>query len=129
MDPTLSDMERVLVTMRPRPRPEFVTSLAAELEQSLRPRGPRMPRMPRMPRLAMATAYATGLATVVLGLSVAGALPLHLGGAHRAAADRNCTTVTRWQLQRRPVVHVTKGNQLRITDTTVLVPQRVIRCH
>jgi hypothetical protein len=75
------------------------------------------------------TGFATGLAAIVLALSVAGALPLNLGGAHRAAADRDCRMVTQWRLERQPQLEVTGRGRLHITETTVLVQRRVLRCH
>jgi hypothetical protein len=128
MDPSLHDLERTLAGIRPRPRAEFVTGLERDLKRSLRTQQRHVPRL-RLPRLVVATASAGAIAVLVLALAIAGALPLNLGGARKAAADRDCTTVTEWRLEHQPRLKVTESGKLRIIDTTVLVPQRVIRCH
>jgi hypothetical protein len=129
MDPSLDDLDLMLRGIRPRPSSAFVVGLEADLKQAIRPRR-FMPRLGRpLPRLVAFTGFATGLAAIVLALSVSGALPLKLGGDQRAAAGRECRTVTEWHLERQPHLHVSKLGRLQITNTTVLVQRRVLRCH
>ena len=76
-----------------------------------------------------ASGFGAALAALLVTLSVAGALPLNTGGADDAAADRNCTTTTRWTLERRAVLKVGRDGKMHVGYRSTLVPRRVVRCH
>lgn len=132
MEPTTEDAEDLLRRARPQPRPEFVSELEEVLLRSVEPRRARARRFPtvRIPgRLVAASGFGAALAALLVTLSIAGALPLTVGGADDAAADRDCATTTRWTLERQAVLKVGRDNKLHVSYQTKLVPRRVVRCH
>jgi hypothetical protein len=132
MEPTLAELERLLGGVRPQPNPEFVRELETSLVRSLSKRRvlpwARMPA-PRKPRLVAAVGAAGALAAIALVLGLAGALPLHVGDAPDATADRDCRTVLEWRLERTPRLVVDRRNLMRLRYTTEMVQRRAIRCH
>jgi hypothetical protein len=126
MATTPDDPERILTRLRPAPDQQFVADLELRLQQSLRRR--RAP-LRRPGRLLAGAGLAGALATAVAGLSIAGALPLDLGRTSKAAAERECTTVTEWRLIRRPRLDIAADGRVRVTTETVLLPRQAIRCH
>jgi hypothetical protein len=131
MEPT-EDAEDLLRRSRPQPRPEFVAELEEVLLRSVEPRRTRARRFPAIfvsRRLVAASGFGAALAALLVTLNVAGALPLNAGGADDAAADRNCTTTTRWTLERRAVLKVGRDDKMHVTYRSTLVPRRVVRCH
>jgi hypothetical protein len=132
MEPSSGDAEELLRRSRPRPRPEFVRELEASLLRSVEPRRARASLWPSWfapRRLVAVSGVGAALAAILVVLSIAGALPLTVGGADDAAADRNCVTVTRWKLERRPIMKVGPDQKMHVTSDTRLVPRRVVRCH
>jgi hypothetical protein len=132
MEPTTEEAEDLLRRARPQPRPEFVAELEEVLLRSVEPRRIRARRFPALViprRLVAASGFGAALAALLVALSVAGALPLNVGGADDAAADRDCTTTTRWTLQRRAVLEVGRNDKMHVTYRRSLVPRRVVRCH
>jgi hypothetical protein len=128
MDHQLDDPELLLRTLRPQPRPEFVSALEASLKRSLESPRPA-PRRRRMPRLVVAVGVAGALASGVFVLSISGALPQNVGSAGDAAAERECDTVTEWRLERRPRVVFGRDGNLELLTQPRLVARPAIRCH
>jgi hypothetical protein len=132
MEPTMEDAEDLLRRSRPQPSPEFVAELEEVLLRSVEPRRARARRFPTFRpsrRLIAASGFGAALAALLVTLSIAGALPLNVGGANDAAADRNCTTITRWTLERRAVLAVGPDKRMHVSYRKTLVPRRVVRCH
>jgi hypothetical protein len=132
MEPAMEDAEDLLRRSRPQPRSEFVSELEEALLRSVEPRRARgrpFPTLHHPRRLIAASGFGAALAALLVTLSVAGALPLSVGGADDAAADRNCTTTTRWTLERRAVLEVGAGKKMHLTYRSTLVPRRVLSCH
>ena len=128
----MEDAEDLLRRSRPQPRPEFVAELEEVLLRSVEPRRARARRFPTLhhpPRLLAASGFAAALVALLITLSVAGALPLSVGGADDAEADRNCTTTTRWTVERRAVLEVGADKKMHVRDRSTLVPRRVQSCH
>jgi hypothetical protein len=132
MEPRCEELAELLRRTAPRPREAFVDELEDSLMRSLaRPRTPtlRVPRLAPSRRLLAASAVGAALAGLLALLSVAGALPLGVGGADDAAAGRDCVSVMRWQLERRPAFEVGADGRMHLQDRTRLVPRPVERCH
>jgi hypothetical protein len=132
MEPAMEDAEDLLRRSRPQPRPEFVSELEEVLLRSVEPRRARarwFPTLHHPRRLIAVSGFGAALAALLVTLSVAGALPLSVGGADNAAADRNCTTTTRWTLERRAVLEVGADKKMHLTYRSTLVPRRVLSCH
>ena len=116
------DLERLLRRARPAPREEFLR----ELERSLpRPRPRREPR--RFTVLAAGTAFATALAVVAIGLSLAGLLPFTSSGSP-AQADRDCTTTVVERDQRVPHFVRDRAGVVHVRYRVERRPQLVRRC-
>jgi hypothetical protein len=132
MERTTEDTEDLLRRSCPRPRAEFVRELEAALLRSVEPRAAPMRRWPspgHRRRLVTASGFGAALAALLVALSIAGALPLSVGGADDAAADRDCVTTTRWTLDRQAVLRVGRDHKMHLSYRTALVPRRVVRCH
>jgi hypothetical protein len=130
MEPTREELEELLRRTAPRPREAFVRDLETSLLRSVAPVGrPHLPRLAPSRRLIATFACGAGLAGLLAVLSIAGALPLGVGGADDAAAGRDCVTVTRWTLQQRPVFRVGADGRMHLREATRLVPRQVVRCH
>jgi len=122
MDSSLSDFEELLRRARPEPRNEFVSRLEASLVRSA-----RSPRR-RARRLVPTVAVAAATALCLLVLSIAGVLPLGLGAAPGAQADRHCETVTQLRVVRVPLMWTRKDGSMRIVYRATREPVSVIRC-
>jgi len=129
MQPSLSDLEQLLRSSRPRPRPQFVRELQASLVQSVAPHDRRL-RAPKRQRrrLTVALGTAMAVATLLVVLSLAGIRPLGTGGTPGAAAGRDCTTVTDWVVQREPTLKVGADRRIHIVTEPRLVARPTVRC-
>lgn len=124
MDSSLSDFEELLRHARPEPRGEFVSRLEASLVRSAGSPGRRR----RGRRLVPVVAVGCATALCVLVLSIAGVLPLGLGAAPGAQADRHCETVTQLRVVRVPVMWTRADGSLQIRYRATREPVSVIRC-
>jgi hypothetical protein len=116
------DLERLLRRARPAPREEFLR----ELERSLpRQRTRREPRPIRL--VAAGWGFATVLAVVALGLSLAGLLPFTSSGSP-ARADRDCKTVMVERDQRVPYFVHDHDGLVQVRYRVERTPQLVRRC-
>jgi hypothetical protein len=121
VDPSQDDLERLLRTARPTPRPGFVR----ELERTLRPQRPERRRL----RLVLAaTGVATALASLVLVLSIAGLLPGSSNGSKPVQAAPKCRTVIVERRERRPYFVRLDNGELRVRYHMELVRRPVRRC-
>jgi hypothetical protein len=124
------ELASLLRRTAPRPREAFVRDLETSLLRSVAPaRTRRLPRLGMSRRLVAASACGAAVCALLGVLSVAGALPLGLGGANDAAAGRECVTVTRWTLTQRPVFRVGTDGRMHMHEVASLVPRHVVRCH
>jgi hypothetical protein len=114
------EMEEVLLSRRPEPRPDFVETLEADLM--------RRARRPRSGRMVQGFAVAAALAVTVVLLGLTGGLPLRLGADRPATATQRCSTVFVERAERRPVFVVSRSGDLRVTYRTRLVRHPVRRC-
>jgi hypothetical protein len=129
MEPDLAELEQLLCGARPQPHPEFVRELEMSLVRSLSRRRRRRLLPDRAPGLRLSMGIAAALATVALALSLAGALPLRIGGAPEATAERECRTVTEWRLERTPRLSFDRRSVPRLRYTTEMRPRFAVRCH
>jgi hypothetical protein len=117
------DLERVLRSARPTPRPEFVR----ELERSLPVR--RAEHQRRRLRVAFAgVGLATALAVVAIVAAIAGVLPFSSGSAHRAQAKPDCQRVVVERRERRPYLVVDRNGDIHVRYRVETVPRLVNRC-
>jgi hypothetical protein len=118
------DLERLLRSGRPTPRPAFVR----ELEDSLLPQ--RRPERPRI-RLRVAIA-AAGLAAVLAALAIfagtAGLLPFSSGNAPNTEAKPTCQRVIVDRRERRAYFVRDRNGDIRVRYRVVTVPRAVKRC-
>jgi hypothetical protein len=128
-EPTLAEIEQLLIRSAPQPRDAFVRDLETSLMESIAPGRRAWRGLRRPPRLVAAAGFAGAVAAVLLMLSIAGALPLDIGGAPDATADRECRTVDEWRVERIPTLSVAPDGDLQILYTTKLVLRPAIRCH
>jgi hypothetical protein len=123
VNPTPDDLERLLRTARPAPRPAFVR----ELERSLVP--PRAERRRVRVRVVLAASgFAAGLATLAILLSVTGLLPLSSGGGRPAQAAPTCYTVLVERRVRMPYIVRDRHGELTVRYHMRMVPRPVRRC-
>lgn len=130
MEPTLSDVERLLRGAHPRPRPEFVRELEASLIHfaAFEPVAAPPRRSRQLRRLLVGVSFAGALAVLMVVLAIAGVRPLGTSGTTGAAADHHCVTVQNWALVRRPRLVVSDSGRLAIVTRTELALQPHIRC-
>lgn len=116
------DLEGLLRRVRPAPRDDFVR----ELERSLPLRRPR-PEPRRFTLVAAGSAFATGLAVLAIGLSLAGVLPFTSSGTP-ARADRDCTTAVVQRDQRVPYFVRDRAGLVHVRYRVERRPRLVRRC-
>jgi hypothetical protein len=117
------DVERLLRSATPTPRPGYVQ----ELERSLRLRP--QPRASRRLRLALAGAgAAAALAVVAVVAAVVGVLPGSSGSPGGAQAQPNCRQVTVERWTRQAYFETDRDGKVHVRYRTVLAPRVVKRC-
>jgi hypothetical protein len=117
------DLERLLRSATPTPRPGYVPELERSLH--LRPQ----PRAPRRLRLAVAGAsVAAGLAAVAIVAAVAGVLPGSSGSPGGAQAQPNCRQVVVERPTRQAYFQTDRAGNVHVRYRTVLAPRVVKRC-
>jgi hypothetical protein len=117
------DLERLLRSARPTPRPEFVR----DLERSLPLRRP--PRERQRLQVALAgVGLATALAAVAIVAALAGLLPFSQGSASRTQAKPNCERVVVERRERRAYFVVDRNGDIRVRYRVETVPRIVNRC-
>lgn len=123
MCPPVHELERLLRTARPQPRPDFVRSLEASLP---RPRAPL--RAPRWHVVFAACASGVAIIAITIVLGVAGALPFSTGAGKDAEAGPRCRTV--FVERRTHLPHLVRGHDgdLRIVYRWRRVQEPVRRC-
>jgi hypothetical protein len=121
------DLEGLLRRVRPAPREEFVRELERSLTERCRPRQRPRRELPRLKLVAAGCAFASVLAILAVGLSLAGLLPLTSSGTP-AQAHRNCTTVLVQREQRVPQFVRDKAGVVHVHYRTERQPRLVRRC-
>jgi hypothetical protein len=117
-------LELLLQRSRPIPRAAFVH----EAEQRLLPdREPTRAKWLRRPLFAGA-ATATGLASALVVLALAGGGPLAPGGGDNSRASDDCHFVTVEKRERVPRIVVDRDGQPSVRYRVQLVERRVKRC-
>lgn len=120
MSQVTDEVEDLLRSSRPDPRPEFVGQLEERLLAGARRRRPAA--------TVRGLAVAAALTVVLVVLGVTGTLPLRLGGDQPATATKRCTTVLVDRTVRRPVFDVTRAGELRVRYRNEIVRSAVKRC-
>jgi hypothetical protein len=132
MEPSPSDLERLLRNSPPQPRAEFVRDLERSLLRSVEPRRRRAwwssPSRPRSRRLLAGGSLAGAIAAALVVLAIAGVRPFGTSGTSPAQAERTCSTVEQLTRVRRPLLRVDAQGRPHLTYRVEWVPQPVIRC-
>jgi hypothetical protein len=114
----MDEMEDRLRAARPAPRDEFVRELEGRV----------LPPPHRAAPLLAAVVLVGTLATILVVLGVAGALPLGLGSEREVDASSDCSTVMTKRTERRPVFGVGTNGRLRLDYRDEVVFEPRTRC-
>src|SRR5689334_12423679 len=118
------ELDALLRARRPVPDSAFVRAT----EERLLPRRSRRSWLPQVPAVRVGAALATGLAALVLALSLIGVGPLGHGDPSVQAQD-HCRTVAVMKTERVPAIVRNRHGRATVVYSKQRVRRYVRRCH